>query len=100
NALGLPVALPPAASRDATGVLMLPVPQTGRLRGVYGADAARGVEGVTDVVLSVGVGQEVVALPEGDRYLGFVFARAETPDRVERALRQAWEMLEVDISVL
>ena len=99
HALGLPVAVPQAERRGATGVLMLPVPRTGRLRAVHGTDAARGVEGVTDVVLSIGVGQDVVALPEGDRYLGFVFARAETPDRVEAALRAAWWLLEVDITV-
>ena len=95
----MPVAVPQAERRSATGVLMLPVPRTGRLRAVHGTDAAREVEGVTDVVLSIGVGQDVVALPEGDRYLGFVFARAETPDRVEAALRAAWRLLEVDITV-
>jgi hypothetical protein len=39
----------------------------------------------------------VVALPEGDRYLGFVFARAETPGAVERALRTAHAHLRIVI---
>jgi biotin carboxylase len=98
HALGLPVSQPQARTRGATGVLMLPVARTGRLLAVRGANAARAAPGVTDVVLSVGPGQHVVALPEGDRYLGFVFASAETPDRVETALRTAWRSLEIDIS--
>ena len=36
-------------------------------------------------------------LPEGDRYLGFLFARADTPDEVESALREAHTLLEVVI---
>ena len=34
-------------------------------------------------------GQEVVPLPEGARYLGFIFSRAETADLAEGALREA-----------
>ena len=36
-------------------------------------------------------------LPEGDRYLGFLFARGETPAQVEHALRAAHARLEIDI---
>jgi hypothetical protein len=32
-----------------------------------------------------------------DRYLGFVFARGETPVEVESALRQAESLLDIDI---
>jgi hypothetical protein len=38
-----------------------------------------------------------VPLPEGDRYLGFLFARAATPVEVERSLRTAHGHLEVVI---
>jgi hypothetical protein len=41
----------------------------------------------------------VLALPAGDRYLGFVFARAATADVVELALRRAWAALDVEITV-
>jgi biotin carboxylase len=81
-----------------SGVLMLPVARTGRVGAVRGGDGARAVPGVTDVVFSVGAGQEVVALPAGDRYLGFVFARADTADGVEAALRAAWAAVEVEIT--
>ena len=37
------------------------------------------------------------ALPEGDRYLGFLFARGDTPAEVERSLRAAHACLEIVI---
>jgi len=42
-------------------------------------------------------GRAVAPVPGGNRYLGFVFARDRTPDRVERALRRAWACLDVQI---
>jgi hypothetical protein len=39
----------------------------------------------------------VVPLPEGDAYLGFLFARAGRPEEVERALRRAQARLAFDI---
>ena len=36
-------------------------------------------------------------LPEGDRYLGFLFARADTPAEVEATLRRAHARLDVVI---
>lgn len=80
--------------RRAAGVLMLPLPERGILREVRGIDEAEAVAGVEGVTISVPVGQEVVPLPEGHRYLGFMFARAETPERVEAALREAHRRLE------
>jgi hypothetical protein len=55
------------------------------------------VPGVDDVVITVPDGREVVPLPEGDSYLGFLFARGETPADVERALRAAHARLAFDI---
>ncbi len=40
-------------------------------------------------------GQELVPWPEGDRYPGFVFARAGTPEQVEAALREANRRLDL-----
>jgi biotin carboxylase len=97
HALGLPSPRLSTPAR-ATGVLMLPVATTGRLDRVRGVAAARAVDGVSEVVVCVGPGQDVVALPDGDRYLGFVFAEAATADGVEAALREAWSVLEVDIT--
>ena len=43
-------------------------------------------------------GRRVVPLPEGDRYLGFLFARADTPEQVEAALRAGYAALDVELS--
>ena len=53
--------------------------------------------GIEDVRITIPAGQEVVPLPEGNRYLGFLFARAESPERVEGALREAHRRLRFDI---
>jgi hypothetical protein len=56
------------------------------------------VEGIEGIEITVVKGQEVVALPEGDRYLGFIFAAGDDPSRVEGVLRSALDRLHVDIS--
>jgi hypothetical protein len=78
--------------------MMIPVPTSGRLEGVSGVDAAKAVANVTGLELTIPPGRPIRALPEGDRYLGFIFARAETPALVERALRDAHAKLAVHIS--
>jgi hypothetical protein len=96
HAMGLPLS---SLSREAeaSGVMMLPIPRRGILHGVSGLEAARAVPGVEDVVITIPEGREVVPLPEGDAYLGFLFARGERPEEVERALRQAQVLLNLDI---
>jgi biotin carboxylase len=81
----------------ASGVMMLPIPRAGILRGVEGQDAARAVPGVTGLEITIPRGRRVQPLPEGDRYLGFLFARGATPDAVETSLRTAHAALSVDI---
>jgi hypothetical protein len=73
--------------------MMIPIPRGGVLKGVDGLEEARAVPNVTDVTISAHPGQTLVPLPEGSRYLGFLFARAETPDEVEAALRRAHSAL-------
>ena len=81
----------------ASGVMMLPIPRAGVLRGVGGQDAALAVAGVTGLEVSIAPGKRVKPLPEGDRYLGFLFARGETAVGVEQALRVAHGRLDVVI---
>ena len=50
------------------------------------------------MTISIPLGEPVRPLPEGDRYLGFVFARGDTPETVEASLRAAQELLEIDIA--
>jgi hypothetical protein len=82
----------------AAGVMMIPIPRGGILHGVRGRAEARAVPGVEEVTISIPFGQEVIPLPRGDRYLGFIHARADTPRQVEAALREAHRRLEFDIS--
>jgi biotin carboxylase len=83
--------------RAASGVMVIPVPRGGILRRVHGLDAARAEPGIEEVVLAAHVGAELVPLPEGHRYLGFLFARAGAPDEVEQALRRAQARLAFEI---
>jgi biotin carboxylase len=83
--------------RRPAGVMMIPIPRAGRLVAVRGKEAAEAVPGVEEVAITAHAGQELVPLPEGWQYLGFIFARAETPDAVERALREAHARLGFDI---
>jgi biotin carboxylase len=83
---------------EGAGVMMVPVPRSGRLEAVCGVEDARSVPGIESVAITVGVGEHVVAPPEDDRCLGYLFARAETPGLVEQALRDAWACLDVSIS--
>jgi biotin carboxylase len=81
----------------ASGVMMLPIPESGRLVEVHGRDRALATSGVTDLEISIAPGKEIRALPEGNRYLGFLFARGRTPADVERSLRLGHAELEVVI---
>jgi biotin carboxylase len=96
HALGLPID-DLRRERDAAGVMMLPIPRAGVLRRVNGVDRARALPGIAGLEITIAPGRPVRPLPEGDRYLGFLFARAPTPDAVERALRNAHAALEVII---
>jgi hypothetical protein len=95
NALGRPTPGPPGGR--PSGVLMLPVPRAGVLRAVEGRAEAAATPGITGLTITIPLGQRVRPLPEGDRYLGFIFAEGDTQERVEKALRVARERLRVVI---
>jgi biotin carboxylase len=96
HALGWPIATLTRERRPA-GVMMIPIPRAGRLQAVRGTDAAAAVGGIEEVTITAHVGQDLIPLPEGWQYLGFIFARADTPDAVEAALRDAHARLTFDI---
>lgn len=93
HALGMPIASL-ARERIASGVMMIPVARAGVLREVRGVEAARAVPLVEDVAITAHPGRPLVPWPEGSRYPGFIFARGETPEAVEAALRAAHRRLE------
>lgn len=82
---------------DATGVMMLPIPRSGKLCAVHGVADALTVPFIQEVKITIPLDHFVMALPEGASYLGFMFARAATPAQVEQALREAHRKLHFDI---
>jgi biotin carboxylase len=98
HALGLPVTTQSATA--AAGVLMIPIPQAGILRRVEGVLAAGRVPYIDDVIIDVREGNELVPLPEGGSYLGFIFAHAPTPAAAEMALRAAHACLRIVVAPL
>lgn len=81
----------------ASGVMMIPIPRRGVLRGISGQEDAMRVHSIEDLRITIPIGQEVVPPPEGARYLGFLFARGEAPAEVEAALREAHRRLTFEI---
>ena len=96
HVLGLPIETM-AREDKAAGVMMIPIPRAGMLESVRGLEAARAVVGVEDVTITIPEGQEVVPLPEGNKYLGFIFARGDSPEAVEEALRDSHRRLQFQI---
>ncbi len=85
--------------QEAAGVMMMPVPQPGALKNITGVEQARQMPGIENVVISITNGQLVEPLPNGDQYLGFIFARGSSPEFVEQTLRDAFACLTVEISM-
>jgi hypothetical protein len=80
----------------ASGVMMIPIPTSGIYNGVSGIQEATAC--ADKVVITAHLGQRLLTLPEGASYLGFIFARADTPPQVEIALRKAHSELKFDIA--
>jgi predicted ATP-grasp superfamily ATP-dependent carboligase len=74
---------------DASGVMMIPVPRGGIFDGVEGIEDAEKVAGVHEIRITARLHDYVAAWPDGSSYLGFIFARAKTPEAAEVALRGA-----------
>ncbi len=92
---------PPLQSEmGGAGVLMIPIPHAGILRRVEGVLAAEKLPYIEEVVIHVREGYELVPLPEGSSYLGFIFARAPSAAQAEAALRAAHDCLRVVVMPL
>ena len=83
--------------QQASGVMMIPIPHGGILRGVRGVDAAKAVPYIDDVTITAPLHNRLVPLPEGESYLGFIFASGDDAGMVEAALRQAHAHLHFEI---
>ncbi len=87
----------PPGLDGASGVMMIPIPREGIYRGVSGVEAAEAVAGIARIAITAKEGQHIVPLPEGNSYLGFIFARTASAEEAERALRGAHENLKFEI---
>lgn len=96
HALGMPIESL-ERERPAAGVMMIPIPAAGTLLNYQGVEEAKKVPGIVDVKITIHRKQKVIPLPEGRRYLGFIFARAPQAEQVEAALREAHRKLKFEI---
>jgi hypothetical protein len=87
-----------AMPTDAAGVMMIPIPREGIYVAAEGLDEARSTERIEDVIITAKQGQKLVPLPEGNSYLGFIFARGDSPAVVEQALRASHARLRFEIA--
>jgi len=83
----------------AGGVMMIPIPTAGILRRVDGLEQASAVPGVEEIDITARLHYPITPLPEGDSYLGFIFARGATPEAVEATLREAHARLRFRIEL-
>lgn len=102
EACGLPWQFTPSpqASGQASGVMMIPIPEAGLLKGVAGIEAAEAVPLIESVEITAPLNYPLTPLPEGESYLGFIFARGKTATAVEQALRDAHSKLQFKITPL
>lgn len=86
--------------QGAAGVLMIPIPKAGILKRIEGILAAQRVPRIDEVNIQIRDGYELVPLPEGGSYLGFIFASGDTTQQVEIALRNAHACLNIVVAPL
>lgn len=84
----------------ATGVMMIPIKKAGLLRQVEGIEEARNVTYIDKVDIIMSYGHELVPLPEGNQYLGYIFASAKTSQQVIDALKVAYSKLVIKTAPL
>ncbi len=78
---------------QARGVMMIPITEKGLLKRVEGLLAANKVKHIDKIDIIIREGHELVPLPEGNQYLGYIFASAESPKQVTAAIREAYAHL-------
>ena len=80
--------------KQARGVMMIPIRQSGLLKSVEGLEAARNVPLIDKVQIIIGEGHKLTPLPDGNQYSGYIFASGDTPEQVTAAIREAHAKLE------
>lgn len=90
-AIGCPIQV--SMPDRARGVMMIPIEKKGLLKRVEGLLEANRVKHIDKVDIIIPEGHELVPLPEGNQYLGYIFASADTPEQVTAAIREAYAHL-------
>jgi len=90
-AIGKPVVTAPP--ENARGVMMIPISKGGILRRVEGLASARKVKHIESLDIVIREGNELIPLPEGNQYPGYIFAQADTAEQVINALKAAHKQL-------
>jgi len=90
----------PTPLESSRGVMMIPVPKAGLLKRVEGLTQARNTPHIDKVEIVIPEGHELVPLPEGNQYPGYIFAQADDQATVINALREAHQQLNFVISPL
>ncbi len=80
-------------TRGAHGVMMIPIPRPGVFLEAKGVEEAQSVGGIESISITAKPGQQMLPLPEGASYLGFIFARADHPAAAIEALKCAHSAL-------
>ena len=88
----------PQRNTGAGGVMMIPIPRSGILQRVDGIATASSIPGIVSIEITAPLHRAIRTLPEGESYLGFIFARGTTPEEVEAALRTAHAALSIQIT--
>jgi hypothetical protein len=84
----------------AASVMMIPIPRSGTFRRVEGLERAVALPYIDEIHITAKPDQQLLALPEGSSYLGFIFGRAATARDAEGALREAHRTLRFTIDPL
>jgi biotin carboxylase len=85
-------------AEEARGVMMIPVTDAGVLKRVEGLSAARQVKNIEKVDVIAREGHELIPLPEGNQYSGYIFSKASTATEVITALRSAYAQLKLVVA--
>ena len=90
-AMGQPVTV--ELPEQVRGVMMIPTRKGGILRRVEGIGKAQEIPGIERIDIAIREGNELIPLPEGNQYLGYIFARGESYAQVVDALHSAHDQL-------
>lgn len=83
---------------QASGVMMIPIPEEGIFKKVEGVEEARAVPLIEEIIISISPNHPITKLPYGNQYLGFIFARGDSPEQVQAAIRKAHSKLKFEIA--